>query len=123
MYNNRIEFFVGYQKFSVSENTYEKIEGTALDAIISGRHSGKTMMGLPQIDRPQNNIRLLLEYLELGTMPTDKNEKDLLIKELKLWCFDEADNMIIQEIMNEPITHAVGKKCYQTWNELGPLNI
>ena len=47
MYNNRIEFFVGYQKFSVSENTYEKIEGTALDAIISGRHSGKTMMGLP----------------------------------------------------------------------------
>lgn len=117
------EFYVGYQKFSLSEETYEKLEGTALDAILSGRHCESKLFGLPKLDRPLRNFQLLLDYVETGKIPTDRKERSLLAEELKLWCFEDAELLILQEIMHEPLPRSVGDRCLKTWNEIGALDI
>lgn len=45
------------------------------------------------------------------------------MEEMKLWCFEDADLICLQEILSEPLPRSVGKRCYKTWNELGALDI
>ena len=91
MTTDNVEFYVRYQKYSISNDIYEKIEGTALEAVLSGRQCDKMMYGLPQIDRPQRNFIILMDYLEKGVIPKDRQERNLLRDEMKLWCFEDAD--------------------------------
>ena len=64
-----------------------------------------------------------MEYIENGTKPKDKKDLMLLIDELKLWCFEEAEVMRIQEVMMEPLPLSVGEKVIETWNKIGPLDV
>lgn len=45
------EFYVRYQKFTIDDEMVEEIEGTAFEAMISGRHCTDTLFGLPRLDR------------------------------------------------------------------------
>lgn len=76
--SEEVEFYVGYQKYSVSEKIYEKMEGTALDAVLSGRHCETMLFGLPKIDRPMLNFVILMDFLESGNWPKDRKERMLL---------------------------------------------
>ena len=78
-----------------------RVEGSALEAMFSGRHSLKMIEGRIFVDRDADVFSMVISFLRNGLDYPQADEKCLMKrfnKELKFWGLPTADDKYIDEL-------------------------
>ena len=82
-----IELNVRGETLKLNKKSLSNVEGSALEAMFSGRHNVTQLNERPFVDRDPEIFKHILYFLENNRLPTiqDKEELLLLDQELDYW--------------------------------------
>ena len=109
----------------VDRECLRSVEGSALEAMFSGRHEVTLKNNKPFVDRDPETFKHILYFLENNKLPklSDTVAREKLEEEIDYWAIQLPVDVEIQHILEKEPVAINDFWAVKRWQSLGPLDV